>query len=128
MFFDDGYAQYGGANQIHKVYEQSKNVWDDIHPDSQDFIREYLQQYPEVKMTTLFFCPTFTKLVGLLNLNSGPFAEVYSTCRFCCINLDDFNRVTLKTIESVNMNSLFQRPMVRLQKGQIIKTEWNGQW
>lgn len=67
IFFDDGYAQYCYGKEIHKVYEQSRNVWEDIHPDSQEFIKSYLKQYPE-------------------------------------------------------------RPMVRLQKGQVIKTEWNGQW
>ncbi|CAH1786455.1 unnamed protein product, partial [Owenia fusiformis] len=67
VFFDDGYAQYCSMKEIHKVYEQSRNVWEDIHPDSQDFIKGYLAQYPE-------------------------------------------------------------RPMVRLQAGQIIKTEWNGAW
>ena len=25
-----------------------ENVWEDIHPDSQEFIKEYLKQYPEV--------------------------------------------------------------------------------
>lgn len=24
------------------------NVWDDIHQDSQEFIKDYLKQYPEV--------------------------------------------------------------------------------
>ncbi|XP_033752010.1 histone-lysine N-methyltransferase SETDB1-B-like [Pecten maximus] len=67
IFFDDGYAQYSLAVDINKVFWQSANVWEDIHPDSQEFIKEYLKQYP-------------------------------------------------------------QRPMVRLQKGQMVKTEWNGKW
>ncbi|XP_041367183.1 histone-lysine N-methyltransferase eggless-like isoform X2 [Gigantopelta aegis] len=67
VFFDDGYAQYSESKDIHKVYLQSENVWDDIHPDSQEFIKEYLKQYPE-------------------------------------------------------------RPMVRLMKGQVVRTEWNGRW
>ncbi|XP_060080758.1 histone-lysine N-methyltransferase SETDB1-B-like [Ylistrum balloti] len=67
IFFDDGYAQYSLAADINKVLWQSSNVWEDIHPDSQEFIKEYLKQYPE-------------------------------------------------------------RPMVRLQKGQMVKTEWNGKW
>ncbi|XP_021368077.1 histone-lysine N-methyltransferase SETDB1-B-like isoform X3 [Mizuhopecten yessoensis] len=67
IFFDDGYAQYSLAADINKVLWQSANVWEDIHPDSQEFIKEYLKQYPE-------------------------------------------------------------RPMVRLQKGQMVKTEWNGKW
>ncbi|XP_025086880.1 histone-lysine N-methyltransferase eggless-like isoform X2 [Pomacea canaliculata] len=67
VFFDDGYAQYCVAKELHKVYYQSENVWEDIHPDSQEFIKEYLKQYPE-------------------------------------------------------------RPMVRLMKDQVVKTEWNGRW
>ena len=47
-FFDDGYAQYCRHTEVHRVYEQSRNVWEDIHPDSQEFIKGYLQQYPEV--------------------------------------------------------------------------------
>jgi hypothetical protein len=65
VFFDDGYAQYVTHEKILLVCESSRNVWDDIHPDSREFIRNYLEQYPE-------------------------------------------------------------RPMVKLQQGQIVKTEWNG--
>ncbi|XP_074660215.1 histone-lysine N-methyltransferase SETDB1-like isoform X2 [Tubulanus polymorphus] len=67
IFFDDGYAQYNHIKTVHRVYRQSENVWEDIHPDSQEFIKSYLLSYPE-------------------------------------------------------------RPMVRLQVGQYIKTEWNGEW
>ncbi|XP_052229285.1 histone-lysine N-methyltransferase SETDB1-like isoform X4 [Dreissena polymorpha] len=67
VFFDDGYAQYCSAKDIHKVFYQSRDVWEDIHPDSQDFVKDYLAQYPE-------------------------------------------------------------RPMVRLHKGQTVKTEWKGKW
>ncbi|WAR03493.1 LOW QUALITY PROTEIN: SETB1-like protein [Mya arenaria] len=67
VFFDDGYAQYCSSKEIHKVFYQSRNVWEDIHPDSQDFVKDYLAQYPE-------------------------------------------------------------RPMVRLHKGQTVKTEWKGKW
>jgi histone-lysine N-methyltransferase SETDB1 len=65
VFFDDGYAQYVTHEKILLVCESSRNVWEDIHPDSREFIRKYLEQYPE-------------------------------------------------------------RPMVKLQQGQIVKTEWNG--
>ncbi|XP_076450778.1 histone-lysine N-methyltransferase SETDB1-like [Babylonia areolata] len=53
VFFDDGYAQYCWAKELHKVYYQSENVWEDIHPDSQEFIKEYLKQYPERPMVRL---------------------------------------------------------------------------
>nr|CAD7392358.1 unnamed protein product [Timema cristinae] len=67
VFFDDGYAQYISHEKILLVCESSKQVWEDIHPDSRDFVRKYLEQYPE-------------------------------------------------------------RPMVKLQQGQIVKTEWSGKW
>ncbi|KAI0237727.1 Histone-lysine N-methyltransferase SETDB1 [Lamellibrachia satsuma] len=67
IFFDDGYAQYCYARDVHQVVEQSANVWEDIHPDSSQFIQDYLSQYPE-------------------------------------------------------------RPMVRLQEKQMVKTEWKGKW
>lgn len=65
VFFDDGYAQYVTHDKIHLVCECSKFVYEDVHSDSRDFIKNYLGQYPE-------------------------------------------------------------RPMVKLQQGQIVKTEWNG--
>ncbi|XP_034249281.1 histone-lysine N-methyltransferase eggless isoform X2 [Thrips palmi] len=53
VFFDDGYAQYVPHNKILVVCESSSNVWDDIHPDSREFIRKYLNQYPERPMVKL---------------------------------------------------------------------------
>ncbi|XP_077994206.1 histone-lysine N-methyltransferase SETDB1-like [Glandiceps talaboti] len=50
IFFDDGFAQYMRINKLYKVYEQSENVWEDIHPDSREFIKEYLEIYPERPM------------------------------------------------------------------------------
>ncbi|XP_023214886.1 histone-lysine N-methyltransferase SETDB1-like [Centruroides sculpturatus] len=67
VFFDNGHAQYVKHAEIHLVCDASKEVWEDIHPDSKDFIKGYLLQYPE-------------------------------------------------------------RPMVKLQKGQIVNTEYNGAW
>jgi len=67
VFFDDGYAQYVKHERILLVCECSRNVWEDIHPKSRDFIKNYLEQYPE-------------------------------------------------------------RPMVKLQPGQVVKTEWDGKW
>ena len=53
---------------IRVVVKQTENfVWNDIHPNSRDFIKKYLMQYPE-------------------------------------------------------------RPMVRLQAGQVVQTEWEGAW
>ncbi|KAK7076102.1 hypothetical protein SK128_017129 [Halocaridina rubra] len=67
IFFDDGYAQYVIHNDIRVVTEASACPWDDVSSDSREFIKEYLQMYPE-------------------------------------------------------------RPMVRLQKYNFVKTEWNGRW
>ncbi|XP_064090855.1 LOW QUALITY PROTEIN: histone-lysine N-methyltransferase SETDB1-like [Macrobrachium nipponense] len=67
IFFDDGYAQYVHHDDIRVVTEASTCPWDDVSSDSREFIKEYLQMYPE-------------------------------------------------------------RPMVRLQKGNFVKTEWNGRW
>lgn len=67
IFFDDGYAQYVHHNDIRVVSEASSCPWDDVSSDSREFIKEYLQMYPE-------------------------------------------------------------RPMVRLQKNNFVKTEWNGRW
>ncbi|XP_068205106.1 histone-lysine N-methyltransferase eggless-like isoform X2 [Palaemon carinicauda] len=67
IFFDDGYAQYVHHDDIRVVTEASSCPWDDVSSDSREFIKEYLQMYPE-------------------------------------------------------------RPMVRLQKGNFVKTEWNGRW
>lgn len=53
VFFDDGYAQYVNHNKILVVCESSLKVWDDIHPDSREFIRTYLQNYPERPMVKL---------------------------------------------------------------------------
>lgn len=67
IFFDDGYAQYVKHKHIFLVCESSGRVWEDIPIESRDFIKKYLESYPE-------------------------------------------------------------RPMVKLQKGQVVKTEWNGKW
>ncbi|KAK3912030.1 Histone-lysine N-methyltransferase eggless [Frankliniella fusca] len=53
VFFDDGYAQYVPHNKILVVCESSRNVVDDIHPDSREFIRKYLDKYPERPMVKL---------------------------------------------------------------------------
>ena len=67
VFFDDGYAQYVVHKDIRVVTEASIFPWEDVSSDARDFIKEYIQMYPE-------------------------------------------------------------RPMVRLQKWNNVKTEWNGKW
>lgn len=67
VFFDDGYVQYVEHKDIYIVAESSPRVWEDVASESRDFVRKYLETYPE-------------------------------------------------------------RPMVKLQTGQVVKTEWNGKW
>lgn len=67
VFFDDGYAQYVTHKDILIVWDSSPRVWEDIPSNSRDFVKKYLETYPE-------------------------------------------------------------RPMVKLQRGQIVRTEWKGKW
>lgn len=53
IFFDDGYAQYVDYNNVLLVYEYSKEVWCDVHPDSSDFIKSYIIKYPERPMVRM---------------------------------------------------------------------------
>ena len=58
VFFDDGYASYISHKDIRIVCRQTDSnstsgVWDDIHPNSRDFIKKYLLQYPERPMVRL---------------------------------------------------------------------------
>ncbi|XP_070168553.1 histone-lysine N-methyltransferase eggless isoform X1 [Polyergus mexicanus] len=67
VFFDDGYAQYVTHKDIFLVWEISLRIWEDVPNESRDFVKKYLESYPE-------------------------------------------------------------RPMVKLQTGQMVKTEWKGKW
>ncbi|XP_035702151.1 histone-lysine N-methyltransferase SETDB1 isoform X1 [Folsomia candida] len=53
IFFDDGCAQYVGINDILLIHKYSKEVWSDVHPDSAEFIKNYLRKYPERPMVRL---------------------------------------------------------------------------
>ena len=53
VFFDDGYASYLSHEDVRVVSFQSANAWDDIHPNSREFIKKYLEQYPERPMVRL---------------------------------------------------------------------------
>ena len=53
VFFDDGYASYIPHEDIRVVCSQSKDVSEDIHPNSREFIKKYLSQYPERPMVKL---------------------------------------------------------------------------
>ncbi|GBP42982.1 Histone-lysine N-methyltransferase eggless [Eumeta japonica] len=53
VFFDDGYAQYVHHENTRVVCESSARVWEDVHPDSREFMRKYLLAYPERPMVRL---------------------------------------------------------------------------
>jgi len=53
IFFDDGYVQYRHHKDIRLVVHKSNQVWNDVHPDFKDFIRSYLEKYPERQMVKL---------------------------------------------------------------------------
>ncbi|XP_047038698.1 histone-lysine N-methyltransferase SETDB1-A isoform X2 [Helicoverpa zea] len=53
VFFDDGYAQYVEHKHTRLVCESSPLVWEEVHPFSREFVREYLMAYPERPMVRL---------------------------------------------------------------------------
>ncbi|KAF9417064.1 hypothetical protein HW555_005762, partial [Spodoptera exigua] len=53
VFFDDGYAQYVQHQHTRLVCESSPLVWEEVHPFSREFVREYLLAYPERPMVRL---------------------------------------------------------------------------
>lgn len=53
IFFDDGYVQYRFHKDIRLIIHKSNQVWNDVHPDSKDFIKSYLEKYPERQMVRL---------------------------------------------------------------------------
>lgn len=46
VFFDDGYAQYFTLPSLFLVVRPSLEVWNDVADDCQEFVKEYLQEYP----------------------------------------------------------------------------------
>uniref|UniRef100_A0A0K2T695 Histone-lysine N-methyltransferase eggless n=1 Tax=Lepeophtheirus salmonis TaxID=72036 RepID=A0A0K2T695_LEPSM len=54
IFFDDGYASYVHHDNVRPVTCQTTpNVWEDVHSNSREFIKQYLSQYPERPMVKL---------------------------------------------------------------------------
>ncbi|XP_063545525.1 uncharacterized protein LOC134753545 [Cydia strobilella] len=53
IFFDDGYAQYVQHANTRLVCECAPRVWDEVHPFSRNFVRDYLRAYPERPMVRL---------------------------------------------------------------------------
>lgn len=53
IFFDDGYAQYVGFNQVYLIVDASEDPWEDIYPENRAFIKKYLESYPQRPMVML---------------------------------------------------------------------------
>ncbi|XP_026812742.1 histone-lysine N-methyltransferase eggless-like [Rhopalosiphum maidis] len=53
IFFDDGYVQYRQHQDIRLTARRSNQVWNDVHLDSKEFIKSYLEKYPERQMVKL---------------------------------------------------------------------------
>ena len=54
VFFDDGYANYIQHEDLRVVCSQtSPEVWSDVHPNSKEFVKSYLDRYPERPMVRL---------------------------------------------------------------------------
>ncbi|KAJ8707681.1 hypothetical protein PYW07_011358 [Mythimna separata] len=53
VFFDDGYAQYVQHQHTRLVCESSPLVWEEVHPFSRVFVKDYLLAYPERPMVRL---------------------------------------------------------------------------
>ncbi|CAG4949491.1 unnamed protein product [Parnassius apollo] len=53
VFFDDGHAKYAQHVDTRLVCECSPLVWEEVHPYSRDFVRQYLLSYPERPMVRL---------------------------------------------------------------------------
>lgn len=49
IFFDDGYAQYVLHENVRVVCEYSERVWEDVVPESRDFIEHYLKQFSQMR-------------------------------------------------------------------------------
>lgn len=53
VFFDDGYAQYVDFKHVFLTIESSEHVWEDINEQNRDFIKKYVQVYPNRSMVKL---------------------------------------------------------------------------
>ncbi|XP_049843732.1 histone-lysine N-methyltransferase eggless-like isoform X4 [Schistocerca gregaria] len=47
IFFDNGGCQYVKHEDIRLVVESSQSVWDDVQMEIRDFVKNYLEKYPE---------------------------------------------------------------------------------
>lgn len=53
VFFDDGSAQYVYPNEVLIVCQSSKDVWNDVHPNMYDFIKDYINRWPDWPLVKL---------------------------------------------------------------------------
>lgn len=53
IFFDDGCTQYVPHQHVRLVVKRGPQIWDDCHQDIREFVRSYLDLYPENPMVRL---------------------------------------------------------------------------
>jgi len=53
VFYDDGYASYLEHSELRVVYKANSDVWIDIDPGTRDFVKLYMQQFPNRSMVKL---------------------------------------------------------------------------
>ncbi|VVC45391.1 Post-SET domain,Methyl-CpG DNA binding,Pre-SET domain,SET domain,DNA-binding domain [Cinara cedri] len=53
VFFDNGNVRYRHHNDIRLIVHKSKNVSNDVQDNCQEFLRSYLEKYPERQMVRL---------------------------------------------------------------------------
>ena len=53
VFYDDGYASYLEHSELRVVYKANSDVWMDIDPGTRDFVKLYMQQFPNRTMVKL---------------------------------------------------------------------------
>uniref|UniRef100_A0A1I8HR48 Histone-lysine N-methyltransferase n=1 Tax=Macrostomum lignano TaxID=282301 RepID=A0A1I8HR48_9PLAT len=53
LFFDDGYAQYAPPSDVRRVLQQTPQNWREVAENSQDFVRAYLDRFPNRTMLRL---------------------------------------------------------------------------
>jgi len=53
VFYDDGYASYLDHCELRVVYKSNSDVWMDIDPGTRDFVKLYMQMFPNRSMVKL---------------------------------------------------------------------------
>lgn len=82
VFFDDGYAQYVEHKNVFVTLHTSETVWEDINEQNKDFIKKYLESYPDRSMVKLMKRQTLeVEYNGRKRLSN----HYYLYSLFCCV-------------------------------------------